>query len=49
MNGNLDWRMVDDDADNAQFARGARWAVGIVTTLIAASVASAIFTLASAL
>ena len=49
MNGNIDWRLVGDDLDNARFARGARWATGFVAALIVASVASAIFTLASVL
>ena len=49
MNGNIDWRLVDDDLDNARFARGARWASSFVAALIVASVASAVFSLASVL
>jgi len=47
-NSDLDWGLLTDSVDSARFARRARWAVGIVTTLIAASLVSAIASLASA-
>lgn len=48
-NGDFDAHLLADSVDNARFARGARWAVGIVAALIAASLASAILSLASVL
>jgi hypothetical protein len=47
-NGDFDGRLLADSVDDARFARRVRWVISIVATLIAASVASAIVSLASA-